>query len=100
MLKKLRTNIDFKVEMTNVFRIENPDISMDEAEQQLISLGNTIFERDDKARTFKVADTEQYLEEEVWVCDYCSAYSKNKEKIIEHEKICKDKYINDKNLNN
>lgn len=79
-----RTNLNCTLHATGMVKLET-DISMDEAQAKLESLGNEIIERDDEARTFKVLDTVTHPTEEVWVCDYCGAYSSSEQVILEHE---------------
>ena len=79
-----RTNVDCTIHATGVVKLES-DISMDEAQRKLESLGNEVIDRNDEARTFKVLDTVNHPAEWVWVCDYCGAYSHSDQVILEHE---------------
>lgn len=82
------TNMDVIIESSAVMRLES-GISMDDAQAKLESLGNQIIERDDEKRTFLVLDTKTNPTEIVWCCDYCGAYSKSEQVIIDHEKECR-----------
>lgn len=82
-----RTNMDVVIESSAVMRLES-DISMNDAQAKLESLGNQIIERDDEKRTFLVLDTKTHPTETVWCCDYCGAFSKSEQVIIDHEKEC------------
>lgn len=53
MLLQARTKVTMTME--SVARLENPSLTMDEAEARLLAAGNKILARDDDARTFKVA---------------------------------------------
>ena len=48
-----------KIRAEGTVKLENPSMTMDEAEAKLKALGNTILSRDDDARTFKIMDTEK-----------------------------------------
>jgi hypothetical protein len=80
--------MDVVIESSAVMRLES-DISMDDAQSKLESLGNQIIERDDEKRIFLVLDTKTNPTEIVWCCDYCGAYSKSEQVIIDHEKECR-----------
>lgn len=84
MNKQLRTNVDCTIHATGTVRLES-DISMDEAQRRLEALGNEVIERDDSARTFTILDTITHPTDEVWACDYCEAYSRSEQVILEHE---------------
>lgn len=84
-----RTNADATIRGEAIMCLENPDMSMDEGEAELVAAGNVILERDDDARTFKVLDAELCVEELVWVCDHCDAYSRSEDKIKRHEATCR-----------
>lgn len=88
MIKTVKSNVDVLFEATATLTLESPDISMDAAQAKLESLGNEILERDDDARTFMVLNTKDHPMDEVWCCDYCDAYSKSEQVIINHEKEC------------
>lgn len=88
MIKELRTNVDATIQAQAVMKIANPSLSVDDAVSQLEMLGNTILYVDKEKREIKVLDTTEYLTEEVWVCEKCYAYSRDENKIIEHEVNC------------
>ncbi len=88
MIKTVKANLDVVVEASATLKLESPDISMDDAQSTLEKLGNEILERDDEARTFVVLNTKDHPMDEVWCCDYCDAYSKSEQVIINHEKEC------------
>jgi hypothetical protein len=92
-----RTNTDVKIEGVADLFLENPSMTMEEAIKNIKSLGNQIIEVDEKQKRIRILDTNLYLEEEVWVCDYCKAYSRSREKIEKHEAICLEKSIPDIN---
>lgn len=89
MIKTYRTNVDTCIEAKAVMRLENPDLTMDEAIAKLEALGNQIIERDDENRSVTVLDTKQFMTEVVYECEKgCGAYSRHEQKIIDHEKEC------------
>jgi hypothetical protein len=88
MNQQLITNLDVLIEASAVFRLET-EISMDEAQAKLEALGNQIIERDNEQKTFLVFDTKTNPTEVVWCCDFCNAYSKSEQIIIDHEKECR-----------
>jgi hypothetical protein len=88
MNQQVITNLDVLIEASAVFKLET-GINMDEAQAKLEALGNQIIERDDDHKTFLVFDTKTHPTEIVWCCDFCNAYSKSEQTIIDHEKECR-----------
>jgi hypothetical protein len=86
MKKDFRTNLDITLSSEAVMRIENPDMTVEQAIEILKNLGHQILSVND--RDIKVLEKKEPLEEEVYVCEKCGAYSKNAEKVLKHESAC------------
>ena len=67
--------------------IANPALSVESAVEKLRALGNEILDVDYAGRRIKVMRVDSN-EEEVWSCDYCGSFSKDRCKVEEHEKVC------------
>ncbi|MFO1532791.1 MAG: hypothetical protein ABR562_03695 [Thermoplasmatota archaeon] len=69
MLVKMRTKATLR--MSAVVTVENPTLTMDKAEAQLVAHGNKILARDDEKRSFQIAQAvqERILEAGHFVAD-------------------------------
>ncbi len=63
-------------------------LTVEEGVEKLRALGNTILEVDVPGRRAKIMHVDSD-DDEVWVCDYCPAFSRVLETIQAHEATCK-----------
>lgn len=76
-----------QLEMEGWMNIATPELSVEDAQAQLVSLGNTILEVDELGRRFRVLH-ETMEEFTAWVCDKCGAYSRSYQVALNHEQEC------------
>lgn len=81
-------NVDIEIqswipsEMREGFLTANPNYKILEIDEDGTNPMNGT-----KKPAFKVIQ-ESTKENEVWKCEFCNAYSKEKDKVLEHEKVC------------
>lgn len=85
-------NLDITIDGDAWLNLENPDMTMEQALEEVKAMGNTVYAIDYEKRRFKVADVPPTPATiDVWFCDYCPTYSKYREKVEDHEKVCNNK---------
>jgi hypothetical protein len=90
MINSIRNNVDTQLKLEAWLHINDPSMSIEEAVRRAEAAGNTVLEVDRENRKLKALETHMPVTEDVWVCEHCGAYSRNKAKIDEHELTCKE----------